>query len=65
MRLKERTIVTNPSHQTDVEGGMYVTHKPIKLAVTLGRPTRDLARKVSDGSQKVKTRHPRGVETLH
>ena len=44
---------------------MYVTNKPIKLTVTLGRPTRDLTRKVSDGSQKVKTRHPRGVKTLH
>eukprot|EP00972_Heterocapsa_arctica_P097422 14371801-Heterocapsa_arctica.AAC.1 len=38
MRLHCCQFVTNPTHHPNMFGRVYVTHKAMKLAVTLGRP---------------------------
>ena len=37
-------FVTNPTHHVYVVGRIYVTHKSMKLTVTIGRPACDVAR---------------------
>ena len=45
MWLQRVELVTDPSNHTEMLGGVDVTHKSMKLAVTPGRPLGDTSRR--------------------
>jgi len=44
---------------------MYVTHKAMKLTVTLGRPACDVARKMTNGAKQIQPSTAGRVENRH
>ena len=69
IRIQVRTqrvqTVTNPTNHAEMFGGVHVTHKSVKLAVTFGRPSRNKSREVTDGPKQIKTRQSGCVEKFH
>ena len=58
-------LITYPSDLPMMLRRSYVTHKPVELAVALGRPFCDEAGKVAHRSEQVETSHSGSVEYFH
>ena len=61
MWLQRVVLVTDPSNHSEMLGGVYVTHKSMKLAVTLGRPLGDKSRQVTNRAQQIEATKPSSV----
>ena len=55
MWLKHVEFITDPSNHPKMLGRVDVTHKSMKLAVTLGRPFGDKSRQMTNSTQQVET----------
>ena len=65
MWLQRAKFATDPSHHTEMFGGVDVTHKSMKLALTLGRPLGDKIRQVTNCAQQVETAKSSGIGDRH
>tara|TARA_B110000305_G_C19262394_1_gene550193 strand:- start:277 stop:759 length:483 start_codon:yes stop_codon:yes gene_type:complete len=65
MWLKHVEFITDPPNHPKMLGRVDVTHKSMKLAVTLGRPLGDKSRQVTNRTQQVKAAKPSSIEDLH
>ena len=63
--LQRAQFVTDPSNHSEMLRRVNVTHKSMKLAVTLGRPFGDKSRQMTNGTQQVETTQSSRVEDLH
>ena len=53
--LQRAQFVTDPSNHSEMLRRVNITHKSMKLAVTLGRPFGDKSRQMTNGTQQVET----------
>ena len=61
MWLQRVELITDPSNHTEMLGRVDVTHKSMKLAVTLGRPLGDKSRQVTNRAQQIEATKPSSV----
>ena len=65
MRGDAALVISYPTYLPVMEGGVYVTHKPVQVTVALPRPFSYAAGKSANGAQQVIAGHPRAIEDLH
>ena len=63
--LQRVEFITDPPNHTEMLGGVDVTHKSMKLAVTLGRPLGDKSRQVTNRTQQIEATKPSGIQYFH
>ena len=63
--LQRAQFVTDPSNHSEMLRRVNITHKSMKLAVTLGRPFGDKSRQMTNSTQQVETTQSGRVEDLH
>eukprot|EP00972_Heterocapsa_arctica_P023658 3486223-Heterocapsa_arctica.AAC.1 len=62
MWLHRGQSVTNPSNHTKVHGGVDVTHKAMKRAVTFRRTFAHKADQMTDSAEKIETRQTSSIK---
>ena len=59
--LQRVELITDSSNHTEMLGGVEVTHKSMKLAVTFGRPLGDKSRQVTNRTQQIEATKPSSI----
>ena len=58
-------VVTHPTNHAEMLGRVNVTHKTMKFAVTLGRPSANICSEVTNGTEQVETTKTCSIKNFH